>query len=198
MIIRIFRKKESIPLQNKPYRHNAASDRIVECGKEEKAADDRQYPFHIVLVEPEIPANTGNISRTCALTGCKLHLVEPLGFSIDDRMLKRAGLDYWDHLDVEVHPGLEAFLARYSGENMFFATTHGSVRYTEVSYPPGSFLLFGKETRGLPKDLIASHPHTAVRVPMGKDPSLRSLNLSNSVAVVLYEALRQNDFPGLI
>lgn len=175
-------------------RHNAASDRIAECEKEQS---NRSYPFHIVLVEPEIPANTGNISRTCALTGAKLHLVEPLGFSIDDRMLKRAGLDYWDHLDIEIHRSLEVFLEKYQEEKLFFATTHGRVKYTDVSYEPGSFLLFGKETGGLPKELIAAHPHTAIRVPMGNDPSLRSLNLSNSVAIVLYEALRQNDFPGL-
>lgn len=177
------------------YKHNAASDRIIECGNVSK---ERKYPFHIVLVEPEIPANTGNISRTCALTGVKLHLVEPLGFSIDDRMLKRAGLDYWDHLDVEVHKSLENFLEKYGKEKLFLATTHGSVNYSEVYYEQGSFLLFGKETGGLPKALIRAHSDSAIRVPMGKDPSLRSLNLSNSVAIVLYEALRQNGFPGLI
>lgn len=183
-------KKESL-------HHNAASDRILACGEPE-AEQKSSCPFHVVLVEPEIPANTGNISRTCALTGARLHLVEPLGFSIDDRMLKRAGLDYWDHLDLEVHHSLEEFLEKYGEERMYFATTHGSVRYTDVSYEPGSFILFGKETKGLPKDLIASHPHTAVRVPMGNDPDLRSLNLSNSVAIILYEALRQIDFPDLI
>ena len=166
--------------------------------KERVQRKERGCPFHIVLVEPEIPANTGNISRTCALTGAKLHLVEPLGFSIDDRMLKRAGLDYWDHLNVEVHRNLEQFLAKYGKEKLFLATTHGSVHYAEVHYEPGAFLLFGKETAGLPKHLIREHSETAIRVPMGKDPALRSLNLSNSVAIVLYEALRQNGFPGLV
>lgn len=182
-------------MNKETYKHNAASDRIRKC---ETIPEKREYPFHIVLVEPEIPANTGNISRTCALTGAKLHLVEPLGFSIDDRMLKRAGLDYWDHLEVEVHPGLEAFLEKYGTEKLFLATTHGSVNYAEVHYEPGAFLLFGKETGGLPKKLIHAHPNSAIRVPMGNDPALRSLNLSNSVAIVLYEALRQNGFPGLI
>ncbi|MGN1350463.1 MAG: tRNA (cytidine(34)-2'-O)-methyltransferase [Anaerovoracaceae bacterium] len=154
--------------------------------------------IHIVLVEPEIPPNTGNISRTCAITGAKLHLVKPLGFSIDDKHVKRAGLDYWDHLDLEIHESLQAFLEKYGNEKLFLATTHGSVCYTDVIYPEGCFILFGKETAGLPRDLIAAHPDTAVRVPMGDHPDLRSLNLSNSVAVVLYEALRQHGFPGLV
>ena len=179
------------------YKNNAASKRIIECENKQNDSE-RKYPFHIVLVEPEIPANTGNISRTCALTGTKLHLVEPLGFSIDDRMLKRAGLDYWNHLDIEIHSSLEEFLKKYGSEKMFCATTHGSINYADVSYPLGSFLLFGKETGGLPAELIRSYSDTAIRVPMGKDPDLRSLNLSNSVAIVLYEALRQNGFPGLI
>lgn len=154
--------------------------------------------IHIVLVEPEIPPNTGNISRTCAITGAKLHLVKPLGFSIDDKHVKRAGLDYWDHLDLEIHENLQAFLEKYGDQKLFLATTHGDVCYADVDYPEGCFILFGKETAGLPKDLIAAHPDTAVRVPMGNHPDLRSLNLSNSVAVVLYEALRQHGFPGLV
>lgn len=160
--------------------------------------EEKEYLFHVVLVEPEIPPNTGNISRTCAITGLKLHLVKPLGFSIDDRSVKRAGLDYWDHLDLEVHESLDAFLEKYGDRKLYLATTHGGVRYTDVSYERGSFLLFGKETAGLPKDLIAQHPDTAVRIPMGSDPDLRSLNLSNSAAVLIYEALRQHDFPGLV
>lgn len=160
--------------------------------------EEKEYLFHVVLVEPEIPPNTGNISRTCAITGLKLHLVKPLGFSIDDRSVKRAGLDYWDHLDLEVHESLNAFLEKYGSRRLYLATTHGGVRYTDVSYERGSFLLFGKETAGLPKDLIAQHPDTAVRIPMGSDPDLRSLNLSNSAAVLIYEALRQHDFPGLV
>jgi tRNA (cytidine/uridine-2'-O-)-methyltransferase len=154
--------------------------------------------INIVLVEPEIPPNTGNISRTCAITGARLHLVKPLGFSTDDKHVKRAGLDYWDHLDLEMHESLHDFLDKYGNEKLFLATTHGGVCYTDVEYTQGSFILFGKETAGLPKDLIAAHPETAVRIPMGDHPDLRSLNLSNSVAVVLYEALRQMGFPGLV
>ena len=120
-------------MEKKKYRHNAASDRILTCTDHATEEPDRSYPFHIVLVEPEIPANTGNISRTCALTGSKLHLVEPLGFSIDDRMLKRAGLDYWDHLDLEVHDSLDSFLEKYGDRKMFFSTTHGSVKYSDVN-----------------------------------------------------------------
>ena len=183
-------------MEKEKFRHNMASDRIYEA--ETSPQKEKKYPFHVVLVEPEIPANTGNISRTCALTGCKLHLVKPLGFSIDDRMLKRAGLDYWDHLDIEIHESLDDFMQKYSGEKMFYASTHAVKNYADVKYEPGSFILFGKETAGLPRNLITSNPDTAVRVPMGRDPDLRSLNLSNSVAIVLYEALRQTGFPGLV
>lgn len=159
--------------------------------------EEREWLFHVVLVEPEIPPNTGNIARTCAITGMKLHLVKPLGFSIDDKAVKRAGLDYWDHLELEVHESLGEFLEKYKDRKMYLATTHGGVRYTDVRYERGSFLLFGKETAGLPKELIARHPDAAVRIPMGKNPDLRSLNLSNSAAILLYEAMRQHDFPGL-
>lgn len=158
---------------------------------------EKEWLFHVVLVEPEIPPNTGNIARTCAITGMKLHLVKPLGFSIDDKAVKRAGLDYWDHLELEVHESLGEFLEKYKDRKMYLATTHGGVRYTDVRYERGSFLLFGKETAGLPKELIARHPDAAVRIPMGKNPDLRSLNLSNSAAILLYEAMRQHDFPGL-
>lgn len=184
-----------------------ASERIYEAEMSdvraagEEPADvsvGKDYPFHIVLVEPEIPANTGNISRTCALTGCMLHLVKPLGFSIDDRMLKRAGLDYWDHLDIEIHESLDEFMEEYAGRKMFFASTHAVKNYASVNYEPGSFILFGKETAGLPRELITSNAETAIRIPMGDDPDLRSLNLSNSVAIVLYEALRQTGFPKLV
>ena len=180
----------------KPLKMNAAVERILHG--EDNRAEAGDPVLHVVLVEPEIPPNTGNISRTCALVGARLHLVEPLGFSIDARAVKRAGLDYWDHLDVEVHAGLQEFLEKYGDRRLFLATTHGGIRYTDVSFEPGCFLLFGKETAGLPKDLIAQHPDTAVRIPMGDDPDLRSLNLSNSVAVVVYEALRQMGFPGLV
>ena len=159
--------------------------------------EEKEWLFHVVLVEPEIPPNTGNIVRTCAITGMKLHLVKPLGFSIDDKAVKRAGLDYWDHLELEVHESLGEFLEKYKDRKMYLATTHGGVRYTDVRYERGSFLLFGKETAGLPKELIARHPDAAVRIPMGKNPALRSLNLSNSAAILLYEAMRQHDFPGL-
>ena len=197
MIYGSIKNRKCVNLKKEKYRHNAASDRIMECGTVQRESNRDPF-FHIVLVEPEIPANTGNISRTCALTGTKLHLIEPLGFSIDDRMLKRAGLDYWDHLDIEVHPDLEHFLEKYGEETLFFATTHGSVNYTTVNYEPGSFLIFGRETAGLPRELINAHPDSAIRIPMGSDPALRSLNLSNSVAIVLYEALRQNGFPELV
>lgn len=159
--------------------------------------EEKEWLFHVVLVEPEIPPNTGNIARTCAITGMKLHLVKPLGFSIDDKAVKRAGLDYWDHLELEMHESLGEFLEKYKDRKMYLATTHGGVRYTDVRYERGSFLLFGKETAGLPKELIARHPDAAVRIPMGKNPDLRSLNLSNSAAILLYEAMRQHDFPGL-
>lgn len=178
---------------------NAAVRRFLHADGDPGRLEDEADPvLHVVLVEPEIPPNTGNISRTCALTGARLHLVEPLGFSIDERSVKRAGLDYWSHLDVEIHPGLEDFFAKYGEQRLFLATTHGGVRYTEAAFAHGDFILFGRETAGLPKDLIVSRPDTAIRIPMGKDPSLRSLNLSNSVAIVVYEALRQLGFPDLI
>lgn len=151
--------------------------------------------FNIVLVEPEIPQNTGNIARTCAATGASLHLVHPLGFSVDDRSLKRAGLDYWHLLDVHHYENLEHFLQLHSDKTLWLATTKGSVWYTEASYQPGDFLLFGKETRGLPAEVLAARPHHRIRLPMREDA--RSLNLSNAVAVIVYEALRQNGFAGL-
>ena len=155
--------------------------------------------INIVMVEPEIPQNTGNIARTCAATGGKLHLVEPLGFKIDDKYLKRAGLDYWDKLDIEMHKSLDAFLEKYKpeGNNMFFVTTKGQTCYSDVDYSKFDevFLLFGKETKGLPEDLLQKYIENTIRIPMR--PTLRSLNLSNSVAIVIYEVLRQVDFLGL-
>ncbi len=168
--------------------------------------------FHVVLVEPEIPPNTGNVARTCAATNSALHLIRPLGFDVDDKTLKRAGLDYWHFLDHANLPGdsheddygltrygqlydnLDAFFAANPGR-YWFATTHGGIRYTDAEYTPGDYLLFGPETRGLPKPLLAAHPDRCVRIPMRNDA--RSLNLSNSVAVLLYEALRQTGFDGL-
>lgn len=153
--------------------------------------------IHIVLVEPEIPPNTGNIARSCAATGAHLHLVKPLGFSIDDRSLKRAGLDYWPFVKLEVHESLEEFLQKYQGRRMYLATTKGTHRHTDVSFRDEDMILFGRETRGLPKDVIAQHQEDTLRIPMSADTRLRSLNLANSVNIILFEALRQLDFPGL-
>ena len=155
--------------------------------------------LNIVLVEPEIPQNTGNIARTCAAIGAKLHLVKPLGFEISDKYLKRAGLDYWDKLDIEEHNNLDEFLNKYKPEenNMFFVTTKGKHCYSDVDYSKQDniFLLFGKETRGLPESLLTKYIDNAIRIPMRR--ALRSLNLSNSVAIVAYEVLRQKEFNNL-
>lgn len=153
--------------------------------------------IHIVLVEPEIPPNTGNIARSCAATGAHLHLVKPLGFSIDDRSLKRAGLDYWPFVKLEVHESLEEFLQKYRGRQMYLATTKGTHRHTDIRFREEDMILFGRETRGLPKDFIAAHQENTLRIPMSVDTRLRSLNLANSVNIILFEALRQLDFPGL-
>jgi tRNA (cytidine/uridine-2'-O-)-methyltransferase len=149
----------------------------------------------IVLVEPEIPQNTGNIARTCVATGSKLHLIEPLGFKIDDRSLKRAGLDYWFDLDLEIWPDIESCMRSLHDRTIYYATTKAANDYSQVVYPKDSVILFGKETRGLPEPLLIAHPERCIRIPMIN--SARSLNLSNSVAIVLYEALRQNGFAGL-
>lgn len=156
--------------------------------------------LNIVLVEPEIPQNTGNIARTCAITGTKLHLVHPLAFKIDDKSVKRAGLDYWDKLDIEEHSSLDEFLNKYKPDenNMFFATTKGKTKYTDIDYSKMDevFVLFGKETKGLPEELLEKYLNKkTMRIPM--IPVLRSLNLSNSVAIITYEVLRQHDFEGL-
>ena len=153
--------------------------------------------LHIVLVEPEIPPNTGNIARSCAITGSELHLVRPLGFSIDDKSLKRAGLDYWPYVKVHVHDDINSFMEENEDRRMFFATTKGTRNYSEVEYKDGDMILFGRETRGLPKELISRNIDRTIRIPMSSDTRLRSLNLSNSAAIVLYEALRQLGFPGL-
>ena len=152
--------------------------------------------LNIVLVEPEIPQNTGNISRTCAATGARLHLVGPMGFTIDDRKLKRAGLDYWHLLDITYYDSLEDFFARNAGPFYYF-TTKASQVYSDVSYPDGAYLVFGKETAGLPEDLLHENMGNCVRLPMLDDDAARSLNLSNTVAVGVYEALRQWGFPAL-
>ncbi len=156
--------------------------------------------LNIVMVEPEIPQNTGNIARTCAITGAKLHLVHPLGFQIDEKTLKRAGLDYWDKLDIEEHDSLSEFLEKYKPEenNMFFATTKGKTQYTDIDYSKMNevFVLYGKETKGLPEWLLEKYlDKKTIRIPML--PTLRSLNLSNSVAIITYEILRQHNFENL-
>lgn len=155
--------------------------------------------INVVMVEPEIPQNTGNIARTCAAIGAKLHLVHPLGFSITEKQVKRAGLDYWDKLEIEEHDSLEKFLEKYKPEvnNMFFSTTKGKHVYSDVNYSQMDevFLLFGKETKGLPEDLLLKYIDNTIRIPMRE--SLRSLNLANSVAIVVYEVFKQNNFEGL-
>ena len=157
--------------------------------------------LHIVFVNPEIPPNTGNIARTCAATGSTLHLVKPLGFSIDDRALKRAGLDYWPYVTLEVHESLSEFMAKYGpeGENkrMWLATTKGARRYDTVEYRDEDMFLFGRETAGLPRDFIAEHEGCAIRIPMSAETRLRSFNLANSANIILFEALRQLGYPGL-
>ena len=155
--------------------------------------------INIVMVEPEIPQNTGNIARTCAAIGAKLHLVKPLGFDISDKYLKRAGLDYWDKLDIEEHESLNEFLQKYKPEenNMYYSTTKGQHCYSDVDYSGMDevFILFGKETKGLPEDLLQKYITNTIRIPMREH--LRSLNLSNSVAIVVYEVLRQVGFNDL-
>lgn len=152
--------------------------------------------INIVLVEPEIPQNTGNVARTCAATGAALHLVKPLGFAIDDRKLKRAGLDYWHELNITYYDSLDDFIEKHKGDELYYFTTKAPRAYTEVSYPDDVYLLFGKETAGLPEALTTQHLDRCVRLPMREN--LRSLNLSNTVAVAVYEALRQTDFAGLV
>ncbi|MDQ0115417.1 tRNA (uridine(34)/cytosine(34)/5-carboxymethylaminomethyluridine(34)-2'-O)-methyltransferase TrmL [Paenibacillus harenae] len=152
-------------------------------------------PFHIVLVEPEIPANTGNISRTCAATGTHLHLVRPLGFDTDDRTLKRAGLDYWHSLHIEYHDSFDEVLSLYPEGRFFYASTRATKPYSDFEYRDGDFFVFGKETKGLPQELIEANLDTCIRMPM--TDKVRSLNLSNSAAIVVYEALRQTEFKGL-
>lgn len=153
--------------------------------------------FHIVFVEPEIPPNTGNIARTCAATDSVLHLVRPLGFDIDSKAVRRAGLDYWPFVKLEVHDSLEEFLKNHMDKRMFLATTKGGKRYTDVKYEDGDMILFGRETQGLPKDFVEKNKDFAVRIPMSENTRLRSLNLANSANIILFEALRQLDFPRL-
>ena len=153
--------------------------------------------FHIVFVEPEIPPNTGNIVRTCAATDSVLHLVRPLGFDIDSKAVRRAGLDYWPFVKLEVHDSLEEFLKTYADRRMFLATTKAGKRYTDIRYEDGDMILFGRETQGLPKDFVEKNKDFAIRIPMSENTRLRSLNLANSANIILFEALRQLDFPRL-
>lgn len=151
-------------------------------------------PLNIVLVEPQIPQNTGNIARTCAATGARLHLVKPMGFTVDDKKLKRAGLDYWHLLDITYYENLQDFFEKNSGPFYYF-TTKARHRYSDVNYPEGAYLVFGREDAGLPESLLYQNPETCVRLPMRS--MARSLNLSNTVAIAVYEALRQDGFDGL-
>ena len=152
--------------------------------------------MNIVLLEPEIPSNTGNIGRTCVITNTKLHLIKPLGFSTDDKSLKRAGLDYWKDLDVTYYDNFEDFISKNKNIKLYMATTKAKNMYTEVNYGPDDFIMFGKETAGIPEEILLEHPEECVRIPM--DERYRSLNLSNSVSIILFEALRQNNFMGLL
>ena len=151
--------------------------------------------LNIVLHEPEIPANTGNIGRTCVATNTRLHLIEPLGFRLDEKNLKRAGMDYWPQLDVTTYVNYEDFLRKNPGARPYMATTKGPKVYTETQFEPDCYIMFGKESAGIPEEILLENQERAIRIPMLGDT--RSLNLSNSVAIVLYEALRQNDFPGM-
>ena len=148
--------------------------------------------LNVILHEPEIPANTGNIGRTCVATGTRLHLIEPLGFRLNDKTLKRAGMDYWEHLDVTRYDDWDDFLERNPDAKIYYATTKGKHVYSDVTYESDCFLMFGKESGGIPEEILVRHPDNCIRIPMIGDT--RSLNLSNSVAIVLYEALRQNHF----
>ncbi|MCI8669740.1 MAG: tRNA (uridine(34)/cytosine(34)/5-carboxymethylaminomethyluridine(34)-2'-O)-methyltransferase TrmL [Lachnospiraceae bacterium] len=151
--------------------------------------------MNIVLFEPEIPQNTGNIGRTCVATGTRLHLIGPMGFQITEKAVKRAGMDYWKYLDVTEYDGYEDFIEQNPGAKIYMATTKAKQRYTDVSYEEDCYIMFGKESAGIPEEILINHPDTCIRIPM--NPDIRSLNLSNSAAIVLYEALRQQDFKGM-
>ena len=148
--------------------------------------------MHIILQQPEIPANTGNIGRTCVATGTSLHLIEPLGFHLNEKSIKRAGMDYWEHLDVNRYINYDDFCQKNSKAKIWFATTKAKHVYTDVEFGPDDYIMFGKESAGIPEEILVDHEETCIRIPMLDE--IRSLNLSNSVAIVLYEALRQNKF----
>ncbi len=151
--------------------------------------------LNIVLHEPEMPANTGNIGRSCVITGARLHLIEPMGFNLSEKMLKRAGLDYWPRLDVTTYTDYDDFLTKNPDARIFYATTKAKHRYTDVEFHDGDYIMFGKESAGIPEEILIKHPDQCIRIPML--PEERSLNLSNSVSIILYEALRQLDFKGM-
>ena len=148
--------------------------------------------LNIVLYEPEIPSNTGNIGRTCVATGTRLHLIEPLGFRLNEKAIQRAGMDYWNDLDVTTYLNYEDFLAKNPGAKIYMATTKARQTYAEVQYEEDCYIMFGKESAGIPEEILVQHPDTVIRIPMNEN--IRSLNLANSVAIVLYEALRQHNF----
>lgn len=152
--------------------------------------------MHIVLLEPEIPQNAGNIARTCAVTNSVLHLIEPLGFSVEDKYLKRAGLDYWKYLDIRYYKNFSQFLEKNPNANIWMATTKAQHVYSEVTYQENDYIMFGKESAGIPEEILLQYPENTIRIPML--PAARSLNLSNSVAIILYEALRQQNFAGML
>ena len=151
--------------------------------------------MHILLHQPEIPANTGNIGRTCVATGTSLHLIEPLGFRLDEKSIKRAGMDYWEHLDVSRYMNFQEFKTKHPGAKIWYATTKAKYAYTDVQYGPDDFIMFGKESAGIPEEILVENEEHCIRIPML--PQIRSLNLSNAVAIVLYEALRQQGFAQL-
>lgn len=151
--------------------------------------------MNVILLEPEIPQNTGNIGRTCCATGTKLHLIEPMGFRINEKNLKRAGMDYWDDLDVTIYDSFKDFMDQHPGIKIWMATTKAPHRYTDVEFGQDDYIMFGKESAGIPEEILVDNEDTCIRIPM--NPEIRSLNLANSVAIVLYEALRQNDFHGM-
>jgi len=159
-----------------------------------KIGEGEDLNLNIVLYNPEIPQNTGNIARTCVLTDSKLHLIKPLGFDINEKQVKRAGLDYWKYLSLEIHESYEDFMNKYGDERIFLATTHGGTHFDEISFQEGDFIMFGRESSGVPEDV--HNNHAGLRVPMIKS-STRSLNLSNTAAIVAYEALRQLGFPNM-
>lgn len=151
--------------------------------------------MNVVLLEPEIPQNTGNIGRTCCATGTKLHLIEPMGFRINEKSVKRAGMDYWEHLDVTIYDSYKDFCQQNPNAKIWYATTKAPNRYSDVKFGKDDFIMFGKESAGIPEEILVENQEHCVRIPM--NPEIRSLNLANSVAIVLYEALRQNDFHGM-